>query len=95
MADIMSRTTGPTRAERAHQALALALQQLTTTGARVPCTGDHRFISEDHRQRGTAAELCGACPLSIACHEAGRHEKFGIWAGIDRTPRAANAKENT
>ena len=34
-----------------------------------------------------AYNLCHGCPVQTPCNEAGKTERYGIWAGTDRTPR--------
>jgi Transcription factor WhiB len=45
------------------------------------------WLSEDHRERAIAVKLCIGCPVFDPCGQAAeaRGERFGVWAGIDRT----------
>lgn len=31
------------------------------------------------------AAICDSCPVRDECDNAGSHEKWGVWAGVDRT----------
>jgi hypothetical protein len=34
-----------------------------------------------------ARQICAGCPVAGPCAEAGRHEKYGIWAGVTASER--------
>ncbi len=67
-----------------HALLELAERHLTT-----PCQGRHRdrWTSDDATQREWAAHSCRLCPiLAVCCLAADEQgERFGTWAGTDRT----------
>lgn len=70
----------------AHRRLAVALLDADTVP---PCHAHPRpslWISDDPDERALAARLCRRCPVIELCREAGRRERFGVWAGKDRTP---------
>lgn len=69
---------------RAHRRLADALLSLPERDV-LPCRLDNRFISESAAERAEAADLCLDCPVFAACQDAGAFEKFGVWAGVDKT----------
>lgn len=55
-----------------------------------PCAGSpDLFTSGDPEDALVAVELCHACPARAACLEYGRavDATFGVWGGVDRTPR--------
>lgn len=67
-------------------------------GRPVPCQdGTDRWLSEDPDQRAEAAELCPRCPVLDACRESAdaHKEKFGVWAGVDRTAQGHGALVRT
>lgn len=53
-----------------------------------PCVGRDEWTSEDPAARAVAAVACTGCPLVVMCGAAAEStdERFGIWAGIDRSP---------
>lgn len=59
------------------------------TETRTPCCGSDAWTSEDPAARASAVLACRACPLTEACRAAAdsTHERFGVWAGEDRSPR--------
>lgn len=82
----------------ANERLTRALVELASRGHRPPC-GDYGrgelWLSDDPDDRRLAASWCYGCPILDLCHDAAeeKDERFGVWAGIDRTPvrRAAAA----
>ena len=70
-------------AAKAHQRLAAALAAVDMP---LPCKTYGDPLSDDVALRQEAAEACPSCPLMAHCAEAGEHEAWGIWAGIDREP---------
>lgn len=78
----------------AHERLALALLYAVESVLRVPCIGDGRWLSEDGQEREEAALGCDGCPSVIECGQAADEtgERFGVWAGADRTRPAGRAK---
>jgi hypothetical protein len=46
------------------------------------------WVSESVEDRRTAEQLCRGCPVLKYCHAAAtaRRERFGVWAGVDRSP---------
>ena len=81
----------------AHTRLNGALANAVARGQFVPCAGpwdgDSPWLSDDPDERRWAAERCTGCPAITECREAGQAEGFGIWGGIDRTPRPKSKKE--
>ena len=82
----------------ASERLSLALAALADADQRPPCATafvSHWWLSDDPDERAKAAELCRewACPILDACHDAAEahRERFGVWAGRDRTMRPRKA----
>jgi len=73
-------------------ALSAALARLNEDERFTPCAlggPDGIWTSEDADERAAAVLLCWPCPVLAECGAAaveGR-ERFGVWAGRDRTPR--------
>lgn len=68
------------------EALTAALGHLLEQGQRPPCAGGGDvWLSDDLDERSQAAHACDGCPLLAPCDAVGQGEKFGVWAGIDRT----------
>ena len=69
--------------------LAAAFADVHERGRRAPCEGRGEWLSEDPEERAEAVAACGHCPLVIAdvCRDVGGRERFGVWGGVDRTPR--------
>jgi hypothetical protein len=68
-----------------------SLINLAAAGLRTHCSDvgtSELWLSESEAERAQAAKLCGGCPVFDQCGEAAsaRREKFGTWAGVDRTP---------
>jgi Transcription factor WhiB len=61
-----------------------------------PRCGDYEtsylWLSEDAQDRRLAALMCAGCAVLTECDEVGRHERFGTWAGKDRTVRPPGKK---
>jgi len=76
-----------------------ALQDvLDEVGGAVPCRGRNAdwWTSNNAEHREAAAYRCAGCPITMHCAryaEAAR-EKFGTWAGVDRTPQPGRPKES-
>lgn len=72
----------------AHEALARALVTAVDARLRIPCAGSDDWTSEDENTRADAARRCDGCPCTTECHEAATEtrERFGVWAGVDRSP---------
>lgn len=78
-----------------HDRLAWALAALLAEGTRPPCCdGSGAWVSEDRDERAMAARACMPCALLSACREAAdsTSERFGVWAGVDRTQPAGKRK---
>ena len=74
----------------AQQQLTEALLALLERGQTPPCRRSrHRdyWTSDDREEREYAAASCRMCPLLADCRAAADEakEKFGVWAGVDRT----------
>ncbi len=78
-------------ATTAHETLALTLAQHAEAGRIPPCAGDPElWLSEDEADRTHAATRCArSCPVVPECAAAAAptRERFGVWAGVDLTPR--------
>jgi hypothetical protein len=66
--------------------------ELAIRGERPRCADpiDHqRWTSESPADRAAAAPWCAGCVVLTLCDAAAteRGEKYGVWAGIDRTRR--------
>lgn len=70
-----------------------ALLVLSSRGER-PRYGDpvthEMWLSEDEDERAAAASWCEGCQVFAECSNAAEAagEKFGVWAGVDRTRKA-------
>lgn len=52
------------------------------------------WLSDAHADRARAAEHCHGCAILDACRDAADEngERFGVWAGRDRTPKPRKPK---
>ena len=68
------------------EALTLALVDTLT-----PCRGSDAWTSDDAEDRAVAVRACQSCELLDLCRAAAdsTRERFGVWAGVDRSPRLA------
>ena len=68
-------------------ALHAALVDAAPRGTPPPCVIDPTggWLSDDPDQRAHAATLCRGCSVLDECRAVGAGEKFGVWAGTDRT----------
>lgn len=76
----------------AREDLTAALVALLDDDDRPPCCWPDVgpwWISEDRTDRARAAEHCHGCAILDRCHAAAEEtdERFGVWAGRDRTPK--------
>jgi hypothetical protein len=62
---------------------ALAAAQLDLLPAMPPCHADPAKWYDPPRMAAAAAE-CAGCPLIVECDACGSHERFGVWAGVNR-----------
>ena len=71
----------------AQEALDRLTRAVADVGGDVPCRGDDRWYSDDHRVRAQVAEHCTACPVLIQCrtYATTAGERFGVWGGHDFT----------
>lgn len=75
------------------ETLTRALVGLAARGRQRPRCGDsevHDFwMPERQEERALAVAWCAGCLILEACGAAADHndERFGVWAGVDRTPR--------
>jgi hypothetical protein len=78
-----------------HSALQQALEDLAEQGRRVPCHRRDEWVSDDDEDREYAAAHCSRCPLIPECAAAADEtgEMFGVWAGVDRTPRTRGKRK--
>ncbi|MBK8732854.1 MAG: WhiB family transcriptional regulator [Actinomycetales bacterium] len=85
-------TIGPTLTPQTPEwgRLGHVLEELRAAGTITPCREGMAWTSEDERARAAAVLACRGCPALAACHAAAEStgERFGVWAGRDRTPRA-------
>lgn len=82
--------TGQVTAETAFRRLAARLTELDDTGTTWPCREQGElWFADDPDERAAAAEACRSCPALTECgdYATTAREKFGVWAGKDRTPR--------
>jgi hypothetical protein len=90
-------TTHLRAAAEAGDALTRALIDLASRGGRPRC-GDsetsYLWLSDHDSDRKQAAIMCRGCPVFDPCDEVGQHQRFGTWAGADRT-RAPGKKAAT
>ncbi|GAB2747758.1 hypothetical protein GCM10027039_01750 [Terrabacter koreensis] len=79
----------------AHDELARALEEAVDLGLIIPCAGSDDWTSEDADTRAAAAQRCDGCPCLNECAAAADEtkERWGVWAGRDRSPRT-KTKEN-
>ncbi len=75
----------------AAEQLTRALVDFAAQGRRPRCgePGGHElWCSDDATDRAQAASWCTGCPVMDECAAAAdeQAEKFGVWAGRDRTP---------
>jgi WhiB family redox-sensing transcriptional regulator len=57
---------------------------------RALCHGQtHVFFPGRGEDSEPAKATCQACPVQVECAEAGRRERFGIWAGMSERQRRA------
>ena len=47
--------------------------------------GSWLWLSDDPADRVEGARLCQGCPVFDPCDEVWQHQRFGVWAGHDRT----------
>lgn len=78
----------------AMDALSVALLALAERGELPACVrwpDGNPWLSEDVEIRAEAAQACTGCPVMAACDRAAVESQvtFGVWAGRDRTGRAA------
>ena len=80
-------TTTRVRASEANDRLTMALITAASQGLRPHCSdaGSWLWLSEDAADRRQAAAMCSACPVFDPCDEVGQHQRFGVWASVDRT----------
>lgn len=71
--------------------LTIALRRALDSGEVPPCCGPYfdAWTSDDIADRAAAAEMCEGCPITAACAAAAdlHDERFGVWAGLDRSGR--------
>ncbi|MDN5768076.1 MAG: WhiB family transcriptional regulator [Humibacillus sp.] len=81
----------------ARDRLNAALAEMTLQGRAPRCARSGAATSEDPAERAYAADHCPGCPLLVPCAETGAEERhtFGVWGGVDRTPRAYARKDST
>jgi hypothetical protein len=70
--------------------LTRALVDAASAGLRPNCSDPpsrHLWLSEHEGERREAARLCAGCAVFGPCGTAAeaRQERFGVWAGVDRT----------
>lgn len=70
-----------------------ALQTALEDAGPTPCRGPDAdlWTSERADEREAAAYRCAGCPVIVPCaaYSAAARERFGTWAGVDRTPGKA------
>jgi hypothetical protein len=57
--------------------------------------GDY-WLSESAADRRIAEQLCRGCPVILECRTAAtaRKERWGVWGGVDRSPRGKKAQRS-
>jgi WhiB family transcriptional regulator, redox-sensing transcriptional regulator len=73
-----------TRADRAPQAGRRTRTLRSVPAPELPCRAEPElFFAEDPRDLGRARELCGGCPMRVACLAGAlqRREPWGVWGG--------------
>lgn len=85
-------------ARQATDQLTLALINLAARGDGRPRCSDPTisdlFVSESETDRAKAAPLCRGCPVGTECGEVGKHQRFGVWNGVDVTARLGRPKRS-
>lgn len=67
-----------------------AIIALAEASRSTPCHGRHdMWMAADRKTRLEAEVRCTGCPAFGPCDTAGAGERFGVWAGRDRTPGRA------
>lgn len=71
------------------EALDVALIGMADRGDHPPCFGLPGHVSDDPLERRLATQICDGCPVRELCAAVAdeRGESFGVWGGVDRTPR--------
>jgi hypothetical protein len=72
------------------EALHLKMASLAKLDRYPNCRDDsHLFLSEYEKERAQAVVMCNGCLLLLECGAAAdeHNEKWGVWAGKDRTRR--------
>ena len=88
--------TARSREAAANADLTAALIRAATAGVRPRCADAEvawMFTDESPRTRAVAATYCDGCELLEPCGEVGRYQRFGVWAGRDRTVRLGGKLE--
>jgi len=83
----------------AAEQLTRALVDLATHGRRPRCgePGGHElWCSDDATDRAQAASWCAGCMVLVECGAAADEhgERFGVWAGVDRTPSPTSRRRS-
>ena len=78
----------------ANDQLTVALINAASQGLGPHCSdaGSWLWLSEDPADRRQAAAMCTGCVVFTECGEVGQHQRFGTWAGIDRTVKSGRKK---
>jgi Transcription factor WhiB len=93
---VTATATPGTTARRAYRSaaserLVRALVDIASQGLRTHCSdaGAELWLSDSEADRAEAARLCIGCPVLAECGAAAaaHGEKFGVWGGVDRSPR--------
>ena len=74
----------------AHDRLTRALVAIAARGLRTHCSDvelHSYWLSDDQQEREVAARLCRGCPVLSPCGDVGQYEHFGVFGGVDRSPR--------
>jgi Transcription factor WhiB len=83
-------------AARASERLTQSLINLAARGLHTHCSypeTSYLWLSEHPAERADATQLCHGCPVIMECWAASvaRDERWGVWAGIDRSPNRSAA----
>lgn len=68
----------------AHRELTSAL---TDDPRRLPCLAGEPLSEAPEVRDHVATTLCPSCHVKTLCRDAGKRETFGVWGGVDRSPR--------
>jgi hypothetical protein len=88
------------QAREAQARLTAALVRLAARGLRTHCSDPefhHYWSSELEKERRLTVRWCAGCPVLEPCGDAAAAvgERWGVWGGVDRTPRQYKINKDT